>query len=88
MTHIGYLKPPSVAFLTELRAKDRKSANKWDFINSSIIWVEMGRTDLSVPKNSNGDIQEIECLLLFSEESFKENLEEISMICQYFRDIT
>lgn len=48
----------------------------------------MGLTALLVAKNSDGYIQEIDRLLSFAEESFKENLEVIWMISHFFLDIT
>lgn len=72
---MGYFKPFTVPFLTELRAKDCRSAKDWEYINEAGVWVEIGLTYPSVAKNSDGDIQETDRMMSFAEEIFKENLE-------------
>lgn len=88
VTHFGYFKPPIDAFITDLKAKDRRSAKEWEYINAAGVWTEVGLSSLSVLKNTSGDVEQFGRLLALAEDAFKATLEVLSMRAQYFRDIT
>jgi hypothetical protein len=35
VTHMAFFKPPATAFLSELKAKDRRSAKEWEYVNAT-----------------------------------------------------
>ena len=35
ITHMGYFKPATDAFLVELKNKDRRSAKEWEYVNGA-----------------------------------------------------
>lgn len=40
-THMKYFKPPADAFLSDFRARDRRSAKEWEYVNAAGVWAEM-----------------------------------------------
>lgn len=88
VTHLGYFKPPTDAFLSDLKAKDRRSAKEWEYINSAGVWTELGLAALEVAKDQEGSIEDLGRRLSLAQQSFKAALEVLSMRAQYFRDVT
>ena len=41
VTHMGYFKQPSDAFISALRSRDRRSAKEWEYINAAGVWTEL-----------------------------------------------
>lgn len=88
VTHMGYFKAPTDAFLTELRSKDRRSAKEWEYVNAAGVWTELGLMSLEVARTTDGSKEEMGRQLKLAEMSMKAALEVLSMRAQYFRDIT
>jgi hypothetical protein len=44
VTQLAYFKPPASAFSSEFRAKYRRSAKEWEYVNAAGVWVEWGQT--------------------------------------------
>ena len=86
VTHMGYFKPNSDAFLLELKAKDRRSAKEWEYVNGAGVWVETGLAALDVAKRSES-CKDMARRLALAETSFRAALEVLSMRGQYFREI-
>jgi hypothetical protein len=51
VTHLAYFKSPASAFFRELRAKDRRSAKEWEYVNAAGVWVELGQTALDLARD-------------------------------------
>jgi len=84
---MAFFKPPSDAFLTELRQKDRRSAKEWEYVNCAGVWAEMGQMALEVAKEDSGTLEEMGRRLKLAEMSLAAVVEVLSMRAQYFRDI-
>lgn len=88
ITHMGYFKPPTDAFLTELRSRDRRSAKEWEYINAVGVWIETGLTALDIAKNQETETEPLTRKLVLAEKALRAAFEVVSMRAQYFRDIT
>lgn len=61
---------PAGAFLTELRQKDRMSANEWKYINCAGVWARLGQMALEVEREDSGNVKEMEHRLKLAEMFF------------------
>lgn len=59
ITQYAYFKPPMDAFAVELKARDRRSAKKWEYVNAAGMWIEAGLAGLQLAKESEGDAQDL-----------------------------
>jgi hypothetical protein len=50
-----FFKPPATAFLSELKAKDRRSAKEWEYINVG-VWLELGQAEMVLARNGEDDM--------------------------------
>ena len=85
---MGFFKPPSDAFLIELRSKDRWSAKEWEYLNPIGVWTELGLVAMEVARTHDRTIEDLTRKLALAKEAFKAVLEVTSMRAQYFRDLT
>jgi hypothetical protein len=51
VTHMAVFKPPAIAFLSELKSKDRRSAKEWEYVNLAGVWLELGQAALAIVKD-------------------------------------
>jgi hypothetical protein len=87
--HLAYFKPPASSFLSELRAKDRRSAKEWEYVNAGGVWVELGQTalDLALDGESVDKMEGLARRLALAEKAFAAAREVLAMRAQYFHDI-
>lgn len=84
---MGYFKPPQDAFLSEMRAKDRRSDKEWESVNAAGVWTETGLVAMELAMEDES-VDVVARRLKLARSAFKESLEVLSMRAQYFRDIT
>lgn len=48
LTHMGYFRPQTDAFIADLKSKDRKSAKECEHINPVGVWLDLGLVSLEV----------------------------------------
>jgi hypothetical protein len=51
LTYMAFFKAPATAFLSELDAKDRRSAKEWEYINAVGVWLELGQAAMALARN-------------------------------------
>jgi hypothetical protein len=57
VTHLAFFKPPATAFLSELKARDRRSAKEWEYVNCAGVWLEMGQAALTIERKERSIFQ-------------------------------
>jgi uncharacterized membrane protein YgcG len=89
VTHMAFFKPPATAFLSELKAKDRRSAKEWEYINAAGVWLELGQAALALVKDGDTNMTPTSAarMLALAEKSFGAAREVLAMRGQYFTDI-
>jgi hypothetical protein len=91
VTHMAFFKPPPTAFLSELRAKDRRSAKEWEYINAAEVWLELGQAAMSLTRASDetmiANTAEMARMLALADKAFSAAREVLAMRGQYFSDI-
>lgn len=85
--HMAYFKPPMDDFAVYLKAKDRRSVKKWEYVNGAGVWLETILASLNLAKEGGDEIDVITHRLSLAEGSLKAALEVLLMRAQYFRDI-
>jgi hypothetical protein len=85
VTHLAYFKPPTSAFLSELRAKDRRSAKEWEYLNAAGVWVELGQTALYLARDEESvdKMEDLARRLALAEKAFAAAREVFAMRAQY-----
>ena len=86
--HMGNVKPPADAFLSELKTRDRRSAKEWEYINAAGVRTELGVEDLGVARDQTEDVPSLARKLALAGKVVKAASEVMSMRVQYFREIT
>jgi hypothetical protein len=89
VTHMAFFKPPATAFLSELKAKDRRSAKEWEYVNAAGVWLELGQAALALAKEGDEDMSVAVAarMLALSEKAFGAAREVLAMRGQYFSDV-
>jgi hypothetical protein len=89
VTHLTYFKPPASAFLSELRAKDRRSAKEWEYVNAAGVWVELGQTALDLARDGESvdKMEDLARRLELAEKAISAAREVLAIRAQYFLDI-
>lgn len=87
-THTRYFKPLADALLSELKSRDRRSANEWEYVNAAGVWTESGVAAFGMAKEKTEDVPSLARNLVLREKAIKAGLEVFSMTAQFFRDIT
>lgn len=67
MTNFSYFKPPEDAFLSELKAKDWRSAKDCEYINTAAVWLDMGISAMFVSKKVDSDHEKLGRILALAE---------------------
>lgn len=88
ITHSGYIKPRTDAFLVELLSKDRRSAKERDYVNGAGVWIATGLSALALCKESKMETEEIARKLALAISSLKAALEVLQGSAPLFCDIT
>lgn len=86
-TQIGYFKPENNAFMVEMKAKDRRSAEDWVYVNGAGVWLETGLTTMEIDLETGGSVEDLGDRLVFAEKYFRAAIEVLSIPAQYFGDI-
>jgi hypothetical protein len=55
VTYVAFFKPPATVFLSELDAKDRRSANEWEYIDAVGVWLELGQAAMAMARNGEDE---------------------------------
>lgn len=50
---MGYFKPPSDAFLSQLKRKNRRSAKEWKYVNAARVWADMAMVAICIAKTES-----------------------------------
>jgi uncharacterized membrane protein YgcG len=89
VTHMAFFKPPATAFLSELKAKDRRSAKEWEYINAAGVWLELGQAAMVLAKDGEEDMTPAATarMLALADKAFAAAREVLAMRGQYFCDI-
>lgn len=88
VTHMGYFKPPTDAFFTELRAKDRRSAKEWEYINAAGVWAELALMSMELARTGTDGVDDMGRKMKLAETAVEAVVEVLRMRAQYFRDVT
>jgi hypothetical protein len=90
VTHMAFFKPPTTAFLSELKIKDRRSAKEWEYVNAAGVWLELGQASLAIVKDGEASMTTAQMarLLALAEKAFGATRDVLAMRGQYFTDIT
>jgi hypothetical protein len=88
VTHMSFFKPPATAFLSELKAKDRRSAKEWEYINAAGVWLELGQAALALAKEDKIMTPAATARMLAqAAKAFVAAREVLAIRGQYFADI-
>lgn len=84
ITHMGYFKHSTDAFLVELRLKDRRTAKEWEYINEAWVWAETSLSALSLCKESETSTKGFARNIEVAEEELRVITEVLSIRDQIF----
>jgi uncharacterized membrane protein YgcG len=88
VTHMELFKPPATAFLSELKAKDRRSAKEWEYVNAAGVWLELGHAAMALARDmEDRTADELARMLALADKAFAAAREVLVMRGQYFVDI-
>jgi hypothetical protein len=88
VTHMSFFKPLTTAFLSELKSKDRRSANEWEYINAAGAWLELGQAAVALAKEDENMTPAVTArMLAMAEKAFGAAREVLAMRGQYVADI-
>jgi hypothetical protein len=89
VTHMAFLKPPATAFLSELKAKDRRSAKEWEYINAVWMRLDLGQAAMALAQNGEAVMTPAEMARMpaLTDKAFGAAREMLAMRGQYFHDI-
>ncbi|PXF48648.1 hypothetical protein BWQ96_01500 [Gracilariopsis chorda] len=73
---MGYFKPPTDAFFTELKNKDRRSSKKWEYISAAGVWTDVAAMAIEIERTWDGGVEGTERLLKLARKAFRAVLED------------